>query len=118
MGRHFHFDDLTIVGLAGDQPFGKAGAGQARHSAHWPQDSDQRRQVVGSHVEHRSAAGLVVEGGVGVPVFMAARHHKGRRRHRLADDTIIDDFATGLQAAAQEGIGRTADAHAFCRRCF
>ena len=60
----------------------------------------------------RSAALEIIEAGVGVPTFVAAAQPEGCGRNWLADSAIVDDFARRLPAAAEEGIGRAANAQA------
>ena len=44
---------------------------------------DQRGDVVRPHVEHRTAAGGVVEGGIRMPALVTGTHEEGRASHRL-----------------------------------
>ncbi len=52
-----------------------------------------------------------------MPSFVAVAHHEGRGRDRLADPAVVYQLATGLDARAEERIGRAADEHSFlpCR---
>ena len=97
---------------------GKVIARRAGDAAHRADQVDQGGQVVGAHVEHRAAAGLVVELGIGVPALVAVAQHEGGGGHRLADPAVVDQLAAGLDAAAQEGVGRAADAQALLAASF
>ena len=81
-----------------------------------PSSLQQRGEVVRPHVEHRPAAGGVVELRRGVPPLVAAAEHVGRKRDGPADRAVVDQFPRGLDARAHEGVGRAADAHAVVRR--
>ena len=108
--RHIDVDHVTIFRLAGDHALREgdlAGAGDARYRA---EQVDQRGDVVGAHVQHRTAARLVEEGRVRVPVFVTVANHERGRCNGSADPAIVNQFATGLQAAAEEGVRRAADA--------
>jgi hypothetical protein len=48
-----------------------------------------------------------------MPALVPVTRHKGRRADRLADPAVVDELAAGLDAAAEEGVRRAADAHAF-----
>ena len=51
-----------------------------------------------------------------MPGFGTVRREECGRGDRLTDYAIIEQFAAGLQRAAQEGVGRAADAQSrFCR---
>ncbi len=112
VGGHLHGQAAAVMLAAGGDPLRERGAGRAGHPMHRPQQVDQAGQVIGGHIQQRAAAGLVEEIGVGVPPFRAMAGHEGHGRHRLPDPAVVDQFAAGLLAAAQEGIGRAADAHA------
>ena len=84
-------------------------AGDARHRA---EQVDEVGDVVGPHVEHRPAAGLVVEGRVRVPALVAGAHEEGGAADRHADGAVVDQLAAGLVGAAEKGVGGAADAHA------
>ncbi len=87
----------------------RVGAGDTRNGT---EQVDERSEVVGAHVEHWAAADLVVELRVGVPALVAGTGIEGGGGHRLADPAIVNQLAAGLDAAAQERVGRAADAHA------
>ena len=113
MGRHIHRHDGPLERLAQDRALGPGDTSGPGDTAHVTQRSDQGGKVVRPHVEHGSTAGFVVELGAGVPMFVAAAHHESGGRHRRADDAVVDEFARRLQPAAQEGVGRAADAQSF-----
>ncbi|MGC4033329.1 MAG: hypothetical protein QM754_16680 [Tepidisphaeraceae bacterium] len=75
-----------------------------------PSRFSSARDVVRPHVEHRAAAGLEEERRVRVPVLVAAADHERGEADRLADQAVVDDLARRLQARAEEGIRRAADA--------
>ena len=81
-----------------------------------PEQIDKVGDVVRPHVEHRPAAGEVVEAGLGMPALMARAHEEGGAADRPADRAVVDQLARGLVAAAEERVGRAADAQASCRR--
>ena len=105
MGGNFYIDDLSVIGLAGDPAGGEAGGGHACHAHNAAHQTDQSSQVVRTHIEHGAAADLVVEGRVGMPGFMPVAHHEGIGTDDIADQTVINDLAAGLDAAAKESIG-------------
>ena len=98
--------------FAGDETLGTGDAGEAGHAAHRAEQVHQCGEVVGPHVEHRTAARLVVERRVGVPALVAGAGHERHRVQRLADPAVVDQLAAGLVAAAEEGVGRAAEQHA------
>ena len=51
-----------------------------------------------------------------MPALRAVAGHKRHRCDRLADRAVVDQLAAGLQPAAQEGVGRAADAQPFLPR--
>ncbi len=53
-----------------------------------------------------------------MPVLVAAAHHEGSGGDWRADGPGVDQLATGLESATQEGVGRTADAQPFGGRQF
>ena len=77
---------------------------------------DQHGQVVGPHVEHRAAAGLIVELRIGMPVLHAAPHHEGGAGHRLADGALIHQPARPPAGGAEESVRRRAEQQAALRR--
>ena len=97
MGGDMDADGFAAVRLAGNQPFGKGGAGHSRNRGHAAEQVDQGRQVIRPHIEKRAAAPLVVKIGVGMPALMAAADHEGRRPHRLPDIAAVNQAAAGLQ---------------------
>ena len=112
MGGGLDLDALAALGLAGNQPLGERDAGGTADACDRTQQIDQRRQVIRSHVEHRPAAQFVIEFWIRVPALVAVAGHEGGGRDRLADPAIVDQFAAGLDPAAEEGIGGAADKHA------
>ena len=83
--RHFNPDLRAGLGLACNRAFRKT---DPRRSGHAPRGSKQRHercQVVRSHVEHRSAAELVVKAGIGIPPLMTAARHERCCANRCAD---------------------------------
>ena len=97
--------------FAGDQALGVGDAGEPGDAAHRPQEVYQTGQGVGSHVEHRAAAALVEEGGVGMPALGTGAGHEGNRVQGGADPAVVEQLATGLMAAAEEGVRRAAQQH-------
>ena len=104
--------------VAGGDAFGEGHARRSRDPRHWSHQMDERRQVVGAHVEERSCALLIEDAGVGVPAFRSMSHEDGCCRYWRPDQAVVDGFASRLQAAAEEGIGRAAQAQVGRRRRF
>ncbi|HIG16873.1 MAG TPA: insulinase family protein, partial [Candidatus Handelsmanbacteria bacterium] len=114
VGWDFDIDPFPCTLLrVGDHALRKTGPRRSRHPTHGTQQTHQRRQVIGTHIEHRSPTLLVEEIGIGVPAFGAVSGHEGRRCHGLADPAVIDQLATGLQTAAKKRIGCPTGAQTF-----
>ena len=77
------------------------------------EQEDHRRQIVGTEIEQRSAADLVIEIGIGVVTLDAVGADEGGNAGRFADDAPVHQFPNGLPAAAQEGVGCIADGEVF-----
>ena len=78
-----------------------------------PEQIDQVGHVIGAHVEHRPAAGQIVEGGVGVPAFVAGAHEEGGPADRPTDHALVDALSRGLVRAAEKRVGRAAEPQGF-----
>ena len=118
VGLHFDGHHLAEAFLAGDHALVPRARGHGRDRFHRAEHLDERGDEVWPHVEKRAAAFEVNEGRVGVPAFGAGRQHERRAGERLADPAVIDELARGLQAGAQDGVRRAAQAQAFAVRQF
>ena len=76
-----------------------------RHPPHWAEQGYQGGEVVRAHVEHRTAADLIVEGRGRVPVFVPVAEHRGHRGDGTAYQAIVDQLAACLDARTQERVG-------------
>ena len=77
------------------------------------EDGGQGLHVVDTNIEQRSCPGLEEEVGIRVPGFHAVAQHLGADRDRVADEPVVEVLAGTLQAAAEEGVRRGTDEHAF-----
>lgn len=89
MGRDMDRDRLTLLRLAGDEPLVARRNGKARDFGDRSQQVNEIGNVIGSHIQHRPAANLVVEGGIRVPALMAGAHEGRRPTHGNAENTFI-----------------------------
>ena len=89
--------------------------GRAHDARDGPEQLDEVGDVVGPHVEHRPAAAQIVEARRRMPALVAGAHEEGAAGDRRADRAVVDQLARGLVAAAEEGVGRAADAQALLR---
>ena len=110
MGGDFDFDLFAEVDFVGDDAFLEGDAGEGGDGLDRAHHDDEGGEVVGTHVEERAAALLIVEVGVGVPGLGAVTEHVGEGGDGFADGAGVDDLAGGLDAAAEDGVGRAADA--------
>ena len=113
VGGGFDGDLEPAFFLGGDGAGGVGGAGEAGDLGDGAEEVDQGGEVVGAHIEHRAAADLVVELGVGVPGFVAGGEHEGGEGDGAADGAGVEEVAGGLLAGAEEGVGGAADAEVF-----
>ena len=102
----------AIERLAGDETLAPRPRSDAGDAAYRPEQVDEVGDVVGRHVEHRAAAGQVVEGRIRMPALVAGAHEEGGAAERNADGAFVDELAAGLMSAAEKGVGRAADPHA------
>ena len=107
--RDVHLDDLSVVRLTGDEPLRERRPRHCGNRLHVAAEIDQRSQIVRTHVEHRAAAVLVVEFRIRMPCLVAVADHEARAAHDVTDHTVIDQFAAGLDARAEERVRRAAD---------
>src|SRR4051812_17202192 len=96
---------LAAVGLGGDRALRDGDGGGGGEALDRAEEVDERGEVVGAHVEHGTAAELVVELGGGVPGFVAAAHHKCGEGEGATDGALLDEAARGLDTGAEEGVG-------------
>ena len=83
--------------------------GDGRHPCDGPEQLHERREVVRSDVEERSRALLEEEVGVRVPGLRTRALHQRERRERRADRAVLDQPPSGLDARAEERVGRRGD---------
>src|SRR5262249_6114049 len=103
--------NLAMLWLACDGAFRKCDTSRTSDPLYGTQQTDQRRQIVRAHIEHGSAAVVVVKRRVGMPALVAVAEHKCRRCNRLADGAVIDEHAAGLQSSAHKSVWSGADAN-------
>ena len=108
-GRHLDGDPL-----AGKRParYGArlaSGGRHGGHACHGTQQVDKLRHVVGTHIVDWTAAAVIVESGVRMPILHTMRQQGRRTGNRNPDNTFIDRIATRLVRCAQKRIGCTAD---------
>ena len=109
VSRNLDSDRLSASRLALDGPFGQVRASRTGDPLDRSHQVHKRGQVVRSHVKHRSAALLVIERGVRVPVLVPMVEHKRGGGDRLADCAVVDKFAARLKPAAEERIRGAAE---------
>ena len=95
--------------LAGDETLGPGSGRNAADARHRPEEIDEVGDIIGSHVEHRAAAGEVIEAGIGMPALMARAHEERRAADRPADQPFVDGAARGLVGAAEKRVRRAAE---------
>src|SRR5436190_631494 len=100
MGWNIHMDDCPVQRLAGDGTLREGDTGCTCNSLHRADHIHQSRQIVRSHIEHRTTTWLVVKLGCRVPHFMSATEHKGGCRNRSTDDAVINQFPAGLVSSS------------------
>ena len=110
MRCHLHGNHRALQRLAGDRPLGAGARRDARDPCNRADQVHESGDVVGAHVEHRAATFGVVEGRVRMPALMAGAHEEGAAGNGPADRALVDELAAGLMRAAEEGVGRAADA--------
>ena len=98
--------------LAGDDALGPRPRRNAADASHRPEKIDEVGDIIGSHVEHRAAAGEVIEARVGMPALVARAHEERGAADRPADQPFVDRTARGLMGAAEERVGRAAEPQA------
>ena len=113
VGVYLNGDDLAVFSGAGYGTGVVHTAGIAHNALHRTKQVDERRGVVGTHVQHGAAAGLVVKLGVGMPGLVTVAGHVGGSTDGSADVAVVDKLAAGLNAAAKEGVRGNADEKAF-----
>ena len=104
MRGNFDLDDGSVERLAGDGAFREGNARGAGDALNRAKHIHERGQVVRPHVEHRPAAGFVVELRRGMPHLMPPPHHKGRHRDRFANRAAVNHLSAGLMSAAQKRV--------------
>ena len=98
---NIHREGFVHIDLDSRPAVGRTGID--RHNlADRSKEIDQRRDVIRPHVEQRPAPLEVVEGGRRVPGFVPVAEHEGGPGNHFADESVIDQFAAGLMAAAEE----------------
>ena len=113
VGRHFDFDERAILLLAGDGARREGDASRATDRRDGADEGRERGQIIRPHIEHGTAANLIIEFWVGMPAFVTVTHHESGRGDGFANRAGVDHITAGLQARAEESIGRAADAQAF-----
>ncbi len=112
-GRRGDRNGLALEGSGrAHQPRRRGGAGQGADPGDGAQELDQLGQVVGANVEHRPAARLEEEAGIGMPVLHAARQEEGGAGDDLADRALIDQAARLARRRPQDRVRRGRDAQA------
>ena len=79
IGERLDLDRLAAHRRSGRRhdAFGEADLARRLDRGDGSEERDQRRQIVGAHVEDRSGAGAEEEAGVRMPMLHAVRHHGG-----------------------------------------
>ena len=89
VGRDVDRDLFTGTRAAADRAVIVGAAHGAGDLADRAEHIYQRGQVIRSHVEHRSAARLVVKIGIRVPALMPRQHDMGRTSDRISDAALV-----------------------------
>src|ERR1700756_390843 len=108
MGWDFDREFFALLRAGSKYSLDKTSPGDRRHPHYRPEQVDQRGEVVGPHVEDRSATRLVVELRVRMPTFRAGSQHECRSAQGLADGPVINQFASRLLAASEKCVRGTA----------
>ena len=116
MGIDLDRQDLSHQRFAGGDTFIEGLGCRTGYPRDRPHQIYQGRQVIGTHVEERSAALEEIKARIGMPAFWSMAEEEGGRRDGQPDRAIINDFARALSTAAQEGIGRATHVYALFRR--
>ena len=110
--RHRDLERLPGPWSAADDPGRAGGQAQGDHPGDRTEHLGQGGQVVRTHVQQRSGAGLVEEVRVGVPVVGAALLHDDRGGQRSPDVATLDHPPGGLDARTEHGVGGATQAQA------
>ena len=65
---------------------------RGRHAFHRAEQIDERGQIIRSHVEQRTCAGLIKEIGIRMPSFRSVPHHKCRSRNGSTNRTVVQSI--------------------------
>ena len=104
VGGDLDRDARAFQRLAGDESLRPRPRRDAGDPLDRPEQVDERGDVVGSHVEHRPAAGEIVEGRARMPALMTGAHEEGGSGERPTDGAFVDQLAAGREADARTGI--------------
>ena len=100
MGGGLHGNDRAGEGRTGDGAFGEAAHCPAHDIFHRSQAMDEKTQVVGPHIEHRSASVGVIKGWVGMPALVSAAGANESGEERLANRAFGKELADVLSAGS------------------
>ena len=115
-GRRVDRDLFSLARLRQDRALLRRRRGNRRHPAHRSDQLDQIGDIIRPDVEHRPGAGLEEEIRIRMPVLHAVSHHEARAAGDFSHLAAVDEIARKLMRAAEEGVGRRADAQALFLR--
>ena len=113
VGRDFDRDTQTLHGLTRCDTFFKGFRCDRRNTFDGTEDIDERSHIIRSHIEHRTAADVVVESGVRMPAFVSVSTHERRSSDRSADFPRVQCLPRGLDTRAEKGVGCRSDTELF-----
>ena len=112
MRRDLDGNACSFQGFARHEALVARARRDARDAGDGTEQVDEVGDVIGAHIEHRAAAGEIVEAGIGMPTLVAGTHEEGRPADRPANEPVVDALARGLMRAAEESVGRRSEPQA------
>ena len=110
MRVHLYLNGLAAVRFGVDPPLVQRPGRQALNPPHGAKEMHQGRHRVRAHIQQRTAARLIEEGGIGVPGLRAPADNICRGGKGLSNPALVDELAAGLQGRSEEGVRRAGHA--------
>src|SRR5579859_1002552 len=95
----------TLLGFA----FRIEDAAHPAHPACRTEQADERCEVVGTDVEHRTTARLIEDAWIGMPVLRPAIEHESGSSQGLSELAPLQQQQAGLNPGAEKRVRRTSD---------
>src|SRR5712691_11965682 len=116
-GRSADLERFPLTRSAIRRPLRVEDPCHAGHLADRTEKANQRREVIGSHVEQRTPTWLVKEGGVRMPVLGASAEDEAGCGQGLSQLSLLEQPKASLNSRAEHGVRRTGDGEAACLGC-